>query len=87
VADSRGVSFSLAQRFEADGPGIESDGELPDGFAITVDHVAATIAAQGPSARVGRGDRVLVPTGQSPGRRRARQPHRPEVSEEVPCLL
>jgi kynurenine formamidase len=40
------------------------DGELPDGFAVTVEHLEATIAAQGPSARVGRGDLVLVRTGQ-----------------------
>jgi kynurenine formamidase len=41
-----------------------TDGELPDGFAITAEHLAATIAAQGDSARVGRGDIVLVRTGQ-----------------------
>jgi kynurenine formamidase len=39
-------------------------GELPDGFAITEDHLLATIAAQGPSSAVGRGDIVLVRTGQ-----------------------
>nr|WP_225956701.1 cyclase family protein [Amycolatopsis lexingtonensis] len=38
-------------------------GELPDGFAITVEHLEATIAAHGPTARVGRGDLVLVRTG------------------------
>jgi kynurenine formamidase len=39
------------------------DGELPDGFAITAGHLEATIAAHGDSARVGRGDLVLVRTG------------------------
>ncbi|WP_439381125.1 cyclase family protein [Amycolatopsis lexingtonensis] len=38
-------------------------GELPDGFAITVEHLEATIAAHGATARVGRGDLVLVRTG------------------------
>ncbi|VVJ22034.1 putative cyclase SCIF3.09c [Amycolatopsis camponoti] len=38
-------------------------GELPDGFAITVEHLEATIAAHGDTARVGRGDLVLVRTG------------------------
>ena len=45
------------------GRAIGADGELPDGFAITVDHLEATIAAQGDSARVGRGDLVCVRTG------------------------
>jgi kynurenine formamidase len=39
-------------------------GELPDGFAITAEHLDATIAAQGVSAQVGRGDIVVVRTGQ-----------------------
>jgi kynurenine formamidase len=39
-------------------------GELPDGFAITEEHLRATIDAQGPGSRVGRGDLVLVRTGQ-----------------------
>lgn len=39
------------------------DGELPDGFAITAEHLAATIAAQGPTSTVGRGDLLLVRTG------------------------
>jgi kynurenine formamidase len=38
------------------------DGELPDGFAITPDHLEEVIAAHG--ASVGRGDVVLVRTGQ-----------------------
>src|SRR5919206_1666786 len=46
------------------GRAIGTDGELPDGFAITAEHLEATIAAQGESARVGRGDLLLVRTGQ-----------------------
>jgi kynurenine formamidase len=45
------------------GRAVGTDGELPDGFAITAEHLAATITAQGESARVGRGDLVLVRTG------------------------
>src|SRR5919205_69984 len=45
------------------GRAIGTDGELPDGFAITTEHLEATIAAQGPTARVGRGDLLLVRTG------------------------
>jgi kynurenine formamidase len=45
------------------GRAVGTDGELPDGFAITVEHLEATIAAQGGSARVGRGDLLLVRTG------------------------
>jgi kynurenine formamidase len=45
------------------GRAIGTDGELPDGFAITPEHLDATIAAQGESARVGRGDLLLVRTG------------------------
>jgi kynurenine formamidase len=41
-----------------------TDTELPDGFAITAGHLEATIAAQGSSAQVRRGDIVLVRTGQ-----------------------
>jgi kynurenine formamidase len=41
-----------------------TDGELPDGFAITEEHIAGTIEAQGESSRVGEGDIVLVRTGQ-----------------------
>lgn len=40
------------------------DGELPDGFAITQAELQAATDSQGPSARVGRGDIVLVRTGQ-----------------------
>jgi kynurenine formamidase len=39
-------------------------GELPGGFAITEDHLGAVITGQGPSARTGRGDIVLIRTGQ-----------------------
>ncbi len=46
------------------GGAFGEDGELPDGFAITEEHLEATIAAQGPTATVGRGDIVLVRTGQ-----------------------
>jgi kynurenine formamidase len=45
------------------GRAIGTDGELPDGFAITAEHLEATIAAQGESGRVGRGDLLLVRTG------------------------
>src|SRR3954452_20879309 len=45
------------------GRAIGTDGELPDGFAITTEHLEATIAAQGESARVSRGDLLLVRTG------------------------
>lgn len=45
------------------GRALGTDGELPDGFAITVEHLEATIAAQGESSRVGRGDLVVVRTG------------------------
>jgi kynurenine formamidase len=45
------------------GRALGTDGELPDGFAITADHLEATVAAQGETSRVGRGDAVLVRTG------------------------
>ena len=45
------------------GRAIGKDGELPDGFAITTEHLEATMAAQGATASVGRGDLVLVRTG------------------------
>jgi kynurenine formamidase len=45
------------------GRALGTDGELPDGFAITAEHLEATIAAQGESARVGRGDLLCVRTG------------------------
>ncbi|WP_033223115.1 cyclase family protein [Kitasatospora phosalacinea] len=43
---------------------VGTDGELPDGFAVTEEHLRATIEAQGPSSAVGRGDIVVVRTGQ-----------------------
>ncbi|ROR46448.1 cyclase family protein [Kitasatospora cineracea] len=46
------------------GRAIGADGELPDGFAVTEEHLAATIEAQGPSSAVGRGDIVVIRTGQ-----------------------
>jgi kynurenine formamidase len=52
------------------GRAIGTDGELPDGFAITAEHLEATIAAQGDSSRVGRGDLLLVRTGQMARTRR-----------------
>jgi kynurenine formamidase len=52
---SRGVLLDVAR--------VVGDGELPDGFAITEEHLLATIAAQGATAQVGRGDIVLVRTG------------------------
>lgn len=39
-------------------------GELPDGYAVTASDLDATIAAQGPTAVVGRGDIVVIRTGQ-----------------------
>ena len=41
------------------GRAIGQDGELPDGFAITTEHLEQTIAAQGPSAD-GRPRRLLL---------------------------
>ncbi len=52
------------------GRAVGTDGELPNGFAITTEHLRATIAAQGSSAHVGRGDIVLVRTGRLAGARR-----------------
>ncbi len=53
---SRGVLLDVGAAFG-------TDGELPDGFAITAEHLDDTIAQQGVSAAVGRGDIVLVRTG------------------------
>lgn len=52
---SRGVLLDVGRTI--------GDGELPEGFAITEEHLAATIAAQGPTSEVGRGDIVVVRTG------------------------
>jgi kynurenine formamidase len=53
------------------GRAVGTDGELPDGFAITAEHLEATIAAQGETSRVGRGDLLLVRTGQLTRARRS----------------
>jgi kynurenine formamidase len=45
------------------GLAIGENGELPDGFAITTEHLTATMKAQGASSMVGRGDLLLVRTG------------------------
>ncbi|MGW0710044.1 cyclase family protein [Streptomyces sp. NPDC002643] len=45
------------------GRALGTDGELADGFAITADHLEETIASQGATSAVGRGDIVLVRTG------------------------
>jgi len=58
---SRGVLLDVGRAL---GAGELGAGELPGGFAITEDQLRAVIAAQGPSARVGRGDIVLIRTGQ-----------------------
>ena len=59
---SRGVLLDVGRTLgTAAGPA--GRGGLPGGFAITEEHLRATIAAQGPSARVERGDIVLVRTG------------------------
>lgn len=60
VADvivGRGVLLDVGRAF-----GV--DGELPDGFAITRGHLEETIERQGASSAVGRGDIVMVRTGQ-----------------------
>jgi len=43
---------------------VGEGGELPDAFAITEAHLEETIAAEGPSASVGRGDLLCIRTGQ-----------------------
>lgn len=53
---SRGVLLDVGR--------VIGGGELADGFAITTEHLDATMAAQGPSAAVTRGDIVVVRTGQ-----------------------
>lgn len=53
---SRGVLLDVARIFG-------ENSELPAGFAITEDHLTHTIAAQGTTSSVGRGDIVLVRTG------------------------
>ncbi|MEI2277181.1 cyclase family protein [Paenarthrobacter ilicis] len=46
------------------GRALGTDGELPDGFAITPEHLEQTIQAQGASSQVRRGDIVIIRTGQ-----------------------
>jgi kynurenine formamidase len=46
------------------GRAVGEDGELPDGYPITVEDLRRTVEAQGPTAQVRRGDAVLVRTGQ-----------------------
>jgi kynurenine formamidase len=58
VIVSRGVLLDVGRHLEPE------TGELADGYAITVADLDATIAAQGASSLVGRGDIVLVRTGQ-----------------------
>jgi kynurenine formamidase len=58
VIVSRGVLLDVARHLRPD------TGELEDGYAITAADLEATIAAQGASSAVGRGDIVLVRTGQ-----------------------
>jgi kynurenine formamidase len=53
---SRGVLLDV-------GRVVGDNGELADGFAITEEHLAATMTNHGPTAAVGRGDIVLVRTG------------------------
>jgi kynurenine formamidase len=45
------------------GAALGVDGQLPDGFAITPEHLDATIEKQGVGSQVGRGDILLVRTG------------------------
>jgi kynurenine formamidase len=54
---SRGVLLDVGRVYG-------DNGELPDGFAITEEHVRGTIEAQGPTSEVRKGDIVLVRTGQ-----------------------
>ena len=58
VIAGRGVLLDVGRAFG------DEHGELPDGFAITEEHLEATIERQGASSAVGRGDIVVVRTGQ-----------------------
>jgi kynurenine formamidase len=55
---SRGVLLDLGRHLQPE------TGELPDGHAITAEDLESCIAAQGATSQVGRGDIVLVRTGQ-----------------------
>jgi Putative cyclase len=46
------------------GRAVGENGELPDGYPITVADLERTIETQGRTAQVRRGDAVLVRTGQ-----------------------
>jgi kynurenine formamidase len=46
------------------GRAVGVDGELPDGHAITEADLVTTIEAQGPTSVIGRGDIVVIRTGQ-----------------------
>lgn len=58
VIVSRGVLLDLGRHL------VPDTGELPDGYAITAADLDSCIEAQGKSSHVGRGDIVLVRTGQ-----------------------
>lgn len=58
VIVSRGVLLDVGRHLEPE------SGELPDGYAITAGDLDSCIRAQGASSAVGRGDIVLVRTGQ-----------------------
>ncbi|MEH3077064.1 MAG: cyclase family protein [Quadrisphaera sp.] len=69
VADGfagRGVLLDVGRHL---GAGLGTPGELPDGFAVTADHLDATAAAQG--VTVQRGDVLVVRTGQLTRARRS----------------
>lgn len=56
LVTSRGVLLDIGRAV--------GGGELEDGFAITEQHILETIERQGETSRVGRGDIVVVRTGQ-----------------------
>lgn len=58
VLTSRAVLLDIGRHLEP------ASGELPDGYAITTADIESCILAQGPSSIIGRGDIVLVRTGQ-----------------------
>jgi kynurenine formamidase len=58
VVVSRGVLLDLGRHLEP------ASGELPDGYAITSEDLDSCISAQGVTSWVGRGDILLVRTGQ-----------------------
>jgi kynurenine formamidase len=62
VIAGRGVLLDVGRVIGAE-IGSSPDGELPDGFAITTEHLEATVTAQGPTSSIGRGDIVVVRTG------------------------